>query len=533
VIDITGRKMAEAALRTGDENYRALFENIDEGFCIVEVLFDDSDRPMDCLFVEVNSAFERHTGITGACGKTMRGLLVSRSDCGFDAYGAIVRSDEPVRMTDYSHSLGRWFEIHAFRVGDFAPNRVALVFNNITERKQIETTQSLQMSQLETLLRKAPMGVYMVDADFRIRHVNPAALPVFGGIDGPVGRDFDEVVHALWDTAYADELVAIFRHALATGESHVETERSDARLGSAAREFYAWRADRIRFSDGRYGVVCYFRDVSNEVLARRALAESEERQSYLLALSDALRPLADPADIQCVAATLLGRQLRVSRAFYYEVDERSGFGMIARDYLRPGEPSLTGRHRFIDFTESHQVMRAGRTLIVADASVDPLFDVSERANYEAIGIQACIGVPLVKDGCLVAALGGERYGSAQLDHAGGCAGAGDRRAHLGRRAARPRREGVTRARDPTGTGAAHRRRRRPGHRGEQRPARLAFAGLSALAWTTRRARQRNARGLAVARASGRSRARRSHRARRIGRRWFGLRMRIPDHSPLR
>jgi signal transduction histidine kinase/ActR/RegA family two-component response regulator len=334
----------------------------------------------------------------------MRGLLVSQSDCGFDAYGAIVRSDEPVRMIDYSHSLGRWFEIYAFRIGGSASNRLALVFNNITERKQIEATQSLQTSQLETLLRKAPMGVYMVDADFRIRHVNPAALPVFGSIDGPVGRDFDEVVHALWDTAYADELVGIFRHTLATGESHVETERGDARLGAAAREFYAWRADRIRFSDGRYGVVCYFRDVSNEVLVRRALAESEERQSYLLALSDALRPLADPADIQCVAATLLGRQLRVSRAFYYEFDERTGFGMIARDYLRPGEPSLAGRHRFIEFSRSHVVMREGRTLIVADASTDPMFTPPERANYEAMGIQACIGVPLVKDGWLVAAL---------------------------------------------------------------------------------------------------------------------------------
>jgi hypothetical protein len=152
----------------------------------------------------------------------------------------------------------------------------------------------------------------------------------------------------LWDSAYADELAAIFRHTLATGEPHIESERSDARLGATAREFFAWRIDRIRLSDGRFGVVCYFRDVSAEVLARRALAESEERQSYLLALSDALRPLADPIDMQEIAATLLGKRLRAGRAFYYEFDEASGAGTIARDYVRRGESSLVGRHYAAD-----------------------------------------------------------------------------------------------------------------------------------------------------------------------------------------
>ena len=403
-LDITARKQAEAALRAGEEKYRALFENVDEGFCVMEVLFDANDRAVDCRILEVNPAFEHHTGITGACGKTMRELLVNQSDLWFDVYGDVARSGESTRLVEYSQSLGRWFDISVFRIGAPAENRIALVFDNITERKQIEAALNLQTSQLETLLGKAPMGVYMVDADFRIRHVNPAALPVFGGISGLIGRDFDEVIHALWDTAYADELAAIFRHTLATGEPHVETERSDARLGPAAREFFAWRVDRIRLADGRYGVVCYFRDVSAEVLARRALAESEERQSYLLALSDALRPLDDPTDIQGVAAALLGRRLQTSRAHYYEFDESVGAGTIARDYVRAGEFSIAGRHRFADFVASHVLMREGGTLIISDAAVDPLFDDFERGNYAALNIRACIAVPLVKNDELVAAL---------------------------------------------------------------------------------------------------------------------------------
>ena len=63
-----------------------------------------------------------------------------------------------------------------------------------------DTTQSLLHSaaQFETLLCKAPLGVYLVDADFRIRHANPTAVSVFADIPGDVvGRDFDEIVHAM------------------------------------------------------------------------------------------------------------------------------------------------------------------------------------------------------------------------------------------------------------------------------------------------------------------------------------------------
>jgi signal transduction histidine kinase/DNA-binding NarL/FixJ family response regulator len=53
-------------------------------------------------------------------------------------------------------------------------------------------------TQFETLLNEAPLGVYLVDADFKIQAVNPTALPVFGDIPNLVGRDFDEVIRILW-----------------------------------------------------------------------------------------------------------------------------------------------------------------------------------------------------------------------------------------------------------------------------------------------------------------------------------------------
>jgi len=130
---------------------------------------------------------------------------------------------------------------------------------------------------LETLLMQSPLGVYLVDADFRLAHVNPVALPVFGDVTGLVGRDFDELAHLIWEKNNADELVSIFRHTLETGEAHVATERIQRRRDNGAIESYEWRIDRILLPEERFGVVCYFRDVSVQVLAREALRRSEDR----------------------------------------------------------------------------------------------------------------------------------------------------------------------------------------------------------------------------------------------------------------
>src|SRR6185436_8443524 len=137
--------------------------------------------------------------------------------------------------------------------------RVAAHLQMARMRREAEQLIRQRAAQFKTLLDQAPLGVYLVDADFRIREVNPIARPVFGDIEGGViGRDFDEIVHILWEKDYADELVRIFRHTLDTGESYVTPERAKRRADRGVTEVYEWRLDRITQADGRFGVVCYF-----------------------------------------------------------------------------------------------------------------------------------------------------------------------------------------------------------------------------------------------------------------------------------
>ena len=145
-------------------------------------------------------------------------------------------------------------------------------------RRQSEQELRHHAARFETLVNQAPIGVYLVDADFRLAEVNPVALPVFGDIPGGViGRDFEEVMHILWEQDYADEIVRIFRQTLASGESYDMHERAERRLDRGVIEYYEWRIDRITLPNGRHGLVCYFRDIGAQVEARRVIEESRDR----------------------------------------------------------------------------------------------------------------------------------------------------------------------------------------------------------------------------------------------------------------
>ena len=175
------------------------------------------------------------------------------------------------------------------------------IARDITERKQAEVALSHRHAQFETLLNQSPLGVYLVDSDFRIREVNPLARPVFGDISDLIGRDFDEVIHRVWHKRFADEIVALFRHTLDTGDPYIAPERGELRNDRGTTEYYEWRLSRITLADGRYGVVCYFRDISAEVKARNALRDYAEqleqadqrKNEFLATLAHELRnPLA-------------------------------------------------------------------------------------------------------------------------------------------------------------------------------------------------------------------------------------------------
>jgi signal transduction histidine kinase/ActR/RegA family two-component response regulator len=144
-MDVTRQKNADEArfaaeqkLHHSEGRYRSLFESIDEGFCVIEMLFDEKQRPVDYLFHEVNPAFEKQAGMHGAVGRRMLEFVSEIEAHWLENYGRVALTGDPIRFAAEYKSLGRWFDVYAFRVGDAQGRRVAVLFTNVTEQKLSE-----------------------------------------------------------------------------------------------------------------------------------------------------------------------------------------------------------------------------------------------------------------------------------------------------------------------------------------------------------------------------------------------------------
>jgi PAS domain S-box-containing protein len=147
------REWAEKTVRASEEQYRMLFNSMEEGFCTIEVLFDANARAIDYRFLEVNPAFERHTGLKDAKGKLMRELAPDHEQHWFDIYGRIALTGESARFDNRAEALHRWYEVYAFRVGEAQDRRVGIVFSDITNRKRREEEMREAKEQAERASR--------------------------------------------------------------------------------------------------------------------------------------------------------------------------------------------------------------------------------------------------------------------------------------------------------------------------------------------------------------------------------------------
>ena len=146
LMDITERKRAEEAERQHHERYRTLFDTLLEGFCVIEVLFDADDHPVDYRFLEINSAFEAQTGLRNAQGKRMRELAPDHDEHWFAVYGKIALTGEPARFVNEAKALNRWFDVSAYRVGGEDSRKVAILFNDISDLKKRGTEDPVAWS---------------------------------------------------------------------------------------------------------------------------------------------------------------------------------------------------------------------------------------------------------------------------------------------------------------------------------------------------------------------------------------------------
>lgn len=163
VRDVTDRNAAEQKLRDSEERYRTLFNSMDEGFCVIEMIFDEDEKPVDYRFLATNPAFSRQTGLPEVKGRRMREIAPELEQHWFDIYGKVALTGEATRFENCAAALQRWFEVYAFRLETSDKCRVGIVFNDITARKRNEEALRESRAALDFTLESAQVGDWDLD----------------------------------------------------------------------------------------------------------------------------------------------------------------------------------------------------------------------------------------------------------------------------------------------------------------------------------------------------------------------------------
>ena len=148
------QRALEVHRKQTEEQFRLLFESIDDGFCVVEVKFEGL-LPIDYRFLDANPAFARQTGLADAKGRWMRDLAPNHEQHWFDLYGGVAMTGEAVRFELPANELGgRWYDVRAFRVGAPEARRVGILFADVTQKRRAEIVRQEAEEQQELLNRE-------------------------------------------------------------------------------------------------------------------------------------------------------------------------------------------------------------------------------------------------------------------------------------------------------------------------------------------------------------------------------------------
>jgi PAS domain S-box-containing protein len=299
--EITDIKRAKKQIQASEERYRTLFNSIDQGFCVIEMMFDDEGKAVDYRFLEINPAFEKLTGIPAE--KALRGTPISQIVPNFETrwyelYGNVAITGKSARVEEGSEAMGRWFDVNAFRLGGDGSKKVAVLFTNTTDRRKGEEERERLLKQLESeraklayLFTNAPAFVAALRGPEHIFELtNPLYLQLIGHRD-VIGQPVRKALPEVEGQGFFELLDNVFETGVAFTGRELTVEIQHEPGAKPVKRFVDFAYQPIFEADRSVsGIFVHGIDITEQVMARKsAEGANRSKDEFLATLSHELR----------------------------------------------------------------------------------------------------------------------------------------------------------------------------------------------------------------------------------------------------
>ncbi|HOT13925.1 MAG TPA: PAS domain S-box protein [Bacteroidales bacterium] len=273
--DISELKQVELKMIESEKHYKMLFNEMNSGFGLHEMIYDENGNPADYRFIEVNLAYERLTGLKreAIIGKRLLEILPGIDKEWIMRYGQVVKTGIPETFVKYEPLFDRHYEVVAY-----SPDKdlFAVVFNDVSDRVKAREQLEERENRYRSIVELSPDAI-VIFANEEIVYANNKAANLFGFCSAQQmqGRNVKE----FFRNAYIDEVklnvVKEFEEKLPGRLVEEQIKKQDGTLVeveiSAAPVFL-----------GKKTIQLIIRDISQRKRTEAALIRSEER--FLMAM---------------------------------------------------------------------------------------------------------------------------------------------------------------------------------------------------------------------------------------------------------
>jgi len=275
--DITERKNAEIRLRESEEKYRELIDTMDQGLALHEMIFDSDGKPVDYKFLEVNSAFERLTGLhkKDLIGKRVLEVLPNTEKYWIENYGEVAIYGNTKEFINFSQELGKYFKVIAFSP---RKSQFAVLIEDVTEKVLTENALRESELKLRTLINTIPgiitfkdeAGRWIETNNFNLKLFNLEGVDYHGKTDAELAQFTPFYKEALEYSIYSDE-IAWQKGSASRGDEIIPTPDGKTRI------FDVMKIPIFGDDGARKGLVVVGFDITEKREFERTLQETNER----------------------------------------------------------------------------------------------------------------------------------------------------------------------------------------------------------------------------------------------------------------